>query len=105
MKSDRGRSFSGPYFFALRLNTERYSVCPRIKSESGKIRTRKTPNTDTFFAVSDAIPLKICYFMDIFGLVGFYNLCGFMFSIYKRKCLTISPFAETVGFKKRLNQF
>ena len=35
------RSFSDPYFPAFGLNMERYSVCE-------KIRTRKTPNTDTF---------------------------------------------------------
>ena len=41
MKNIRIRSFSGPYFPALGLNTERY----------GKIRTRKTTNTDIFHAV------------------------------------------------------
>ena len=29
---------------------ERYSVCLRIRSEYGKIWTRITPNTDTFYA-------------------------------------------------------
>ena len=33
------------------LNTERYSVSPRIQSKWSKMRTRKTPNTDTFHAV------------------------------------------------------
>ena len=33
--------FSGPYFPAFRLNTERYEVSVRIQSECGKIRTRK----------------------------------------------------------------
>ena len=42
------RSFCGPYFPAFRLNTERYSVSLRIQSECGEIRTRKTPNSDTF---------------------------------------------------------
>ena len=51
MKKVRIWSFSGPYFPELRLNTERYSVTLRIQSECGKIRTRKTPNTDTFLAV------------------------------------------------------
>ena len=36
------RSYSGPYFPAFGLNTQ---------SECGKIRTRITPNTDTFYAV------------------------------------------------------
>ena len=44
-KSLRIRSFSGPYFPAFGLNMDRYSEC-------GKIWTRKTPNTDTFYAVN-----------------------------------------------------
>ena len=45
-------SFSGPYFPAFGLNTEIYGVNLRIHSECGKIQTRKTPNTDTFYAVT-----------------------------------------------------
>ena len=41
LRSVRIQSFSGPYFPAFGLNTERYSLC-------GKIRTSKNPNTDTF---------------------------------------------------------
>ena len=41
------RSFSGRYFSTFGLNTEGYSVSFRIQSECVKIRTRKTPNTDT----------------------------------------------------------
>ena len=52
MKSVRIRNFSGPYFPAFGLNTDRYGISFRIQSECGKIRTRKTPNTDTFHAVS-----------------------------------------------------
>ena len=44
-------SYSGPHFPAFGLNTERYSVSIRIQSEFGKIRTRITLNTDTFYAV------------------------------------------------------
>ena len=44
-------SFSSPYFPVFGLNTE-YSVSHRIHSECEKIRTRKTPNTDTFYAVN-----------------------------------------------------
>ena len=47
----RIRSFSGPYFPAFGLNTERYTVSLRIQSEYRKIQTRITPNTDTFYAV------------------------------------------------------
>ena len=43
--------FSGPYFLAFRLNTERYGVSLCILSECGKIRTRKAPYFDTFHAV------------------------------------------------------
>ena len=51
LKSVWIRSFSGPYFPSFGLNTEKYGVSLRIQSECGKIRTRKTPNTDTFHAV------------------------------------------------------
>ena len=34
------------------LAMERYSVSFRIKSECGKIWTKKTPNTNTFYAVT-----------------------------------------------------
>ena len=44
-------SYSGLYSLALKLNTVRYSVSLRIQSECGKIRTRITPNMDTFYAV------------------------------------------------------
>ena len=47
IRSVRIRSYSGPDFPAFRLNTE-YN----IQYEYGKIRTRITPNTDTFYAVS-----------------------------------------------------
>ena len=33
-------------------DAERYEVCFRIQFECGKILTRKTPNTDNFYAVS-----------------------------------------------------
>ena len=52
MKSVGVQSFSGPYFPAFGLNTERYPLSLfYIQSECGKIRTRKTPNTDNFPAV------------------------------------------------------
>ena len=51
VKSVRIRSYSGPYFPAFGLNTERYEVSLRIQSERGKIRIRITPNTNTFCAV------------------------------------------------------
>ena len=54
VKSVRIRSFSGPYFPAFGLSTERYSVSLHIQSECGKMPTRKTPKTDTFHAVEMA---------------------------------------------------
>ena len=54
------RSSSGLYFPFLGLNTEGYGVSLRIQFEYGKMRTRITPNTDTFHAV------KACFlFKDI----------------------------------------
>ena len=47
-KRVRIRSYSGPYFPAFGLSTERYGVSLRIQSECGKIQTRITPDTDTF---------------------------------------------------------
>ena len=45
------RSFYGPYFPAFGLNTPtEYSVSLRISIKCGKIRNRKTLNTNTFHA-------------------------------------------------------
>ena len=51
VKSVRIRSYSGLYFPAFGLNRERYRVSLRIQSECGKLRTRITPNTGTFYTV------------------------------------------------------
>ena len=48
------RSYSGPYFLAFGLNTERYRVSLSIQFKCRKTRTRITPNTDT----SHALPWK-----------------------------------------------
>ena len=48
VKSVRIRSYFGPHFPTLGLNTERYGVSLRIQSECGKIRNRITPNTGIF---------------------------------------------------------
>ena len=66
VKSVRSRSYFGPYFPAFGLNTERYSHC-------GKIRTRITPNTDTFHAV--------ILFQRFFFSVGY---------IFKTQCFLIT---------------
>ena len=44
--------FPGAYCHASGLNTERYSASLQIHFECGKIRTRKTPNTDIFHIVA-----------------------------------------------------
>ena len=51
VKSLRIRSYSDPHFPTFGLDMERNSVSLRIQSECRKIRTRITPNTDTFYAV------------------------------------------------------
>ena len=50
VQSVRIWSFSDLYFPAFGPNTERYRVFLRIQSKCGKIRTRKTPHTETFQA-------------------------------------------------------
>ena len=45
------RTFSGPYFLAFGLHMEICGVNFRIQSKYGKIWTKKTPNTATFYAV------------------------------------------------------
>ena len=67
VKSVRIQSYSGPYFPAFRLNTERYFVSLRILYEYGKIRTRITPNTDTFHAVYVLVFTRVeCNMTNIF---------------------------------------
>ena len=51
VKSLRIWSYSGPYFPAFGLNTERYKVPLRFQSECGKVRTRINLNTDNFYAM------------------------------------------------------
>ena len=51
VKSVHASSYSGPYFPAFGLNTERYGVSLRIQSKCAKLRTRITPNTDISYAM------------------------------------------------------
>ena len=51
VKSVRSRNFSSPLFPAFGLYKERYSLSLRIQPKCGKIRTRKTPNKNAFYAV------------------------------------------------------
>ena len=50
VKSVRIRTYSGPHFPAFGLNTEIY-LSFRIQSQCVKMRTRITPNMDTFYEV------------------------------------------------------
>ena len=52
MKSVCILSYSGLYFPEIGLNTERYSAPLHIESKCGKTRTRVTPSTDIFYALS-----------------------------------------------------
>ena len=49
LKSDHICSYSGQHFLAFEQNTEIYFVSLHIQSECGKMRTRTTLNTDTFY--------------------------------------------------------
>ena len=62
MKSVRIQGFSGPYFPPFKLNTEIYSVNPRILSECRKIQTRKTAKTDNFYI----LPANTVYEFHLF---------------------------------------
>ena len=66
VKSVRIRSHSGPYLPAFRLNTERYGVSLRTQSECGKIRTRITANTDTFYVVRFITKRKVLIVLKSF---------------------------------------
>ena len=66
VKSVRIRSYSDLHFLTFGLNTEKYSISLRIQSECGKMRTRITPNTDTFHTV---IPLRfIIQMIDLLAI-------------------------------------
>ena len=61
VKSAHIRSYSGPYFPVC-------SVSLRIQSEYGKIQTRITPNTGTFYAVIVSLLLiSISSTVEYFG--------------------------------------
>ena len=76
VKSVSIRSFSGPYFPAFGLNSERYTITLRIQSECGKTRTRKTPDMGTFHAING---IKVRYLVKatIAGYLIFYRLILF----------------------------
>ena len=59
VKSARIWSSSGPYPQHLDQIWRDTEYPPRIQPKCRKIRTRRTPNTDTFHTVWDLIPLEI----------------------------------------------
>ena len=63
VKSLSIRSYCSPYFPAFGLDTERYFISLLIQSEYGKIRTRITRDTDTFYAVRSFRHFKIFFFI------------------------------------------
>ena len=67
VKSVHVRSYSGPYYLAFGLNAERYSISLPNQSECGKIRTRITPNTDTFHLLYETL-CEIWYHLFNFNL-------------------------------------
>ena len=77
VKSVGIRIYFGSHFSAFGLNTERYGLFLCIQSECGKMRTRITPNTDTFYAVdnlnvffSENTAKHSNVFLDRTGLIG-----------------------------------
>ena len=75
MKSVCVRSFSGRYFLEFGLNTERYGLSLRIQCECGKIRTRKTPNADTFHAENNSDNILGCLLLLL--KIACRQLCSF----------------------------
>ena len=51
-------SFPGPCFIVFGMNTKICPVYLRNRFECGKIQTRKTPSTDTFYAALSLTVLK-----------------------------------------------
>ena len=64
VKSVRIWSFSGPYFPALRMNTEWYGISLCILSECGKIRTRISPNRTRSTQWQEKFDIYFCVLFD-----------------------------------------
>ena len=60
------KNFSGPYFSAFGLNTERYLVSLHVQSECGKMRTKKN-SVFAHFSRSD----DVCNLLSIQKLEDF----------------------------------
>ena len=93
VKSVGIRSFSGPYFPAFGLNLERYGVSVHIQAECWKIWTRKSPNTDSFHAVS--FYLKNFFYNQLFcqNKFKFPTNCLFLRNSFKQIEITTVIFS------------
>ena len=77
-KVPKYREFSGPYFHTFGLNTERYSVSLRIKSECGKILY-----LDTFHAV------RIIFYWKVNKERFLLNLCNGAHCCLRLSCISL----------------
>ena len=64
--------FSGPHFASFGLNMKIYRVNLPVPSEWGRIRTRKTPKTDTFLH-SDLFTYRIIFSSLYYNMVIYCN--------------------------------
>ena len=105
VKSVRIRSYSGPHSPAFGL---RYSVSLHIQSECGKMRTRITPNTDTFYAENtkknendNLVAHKIKFFNKVrFMVSSLSNLAGNLGQeLRKGKCENCKSGLDYTAFK------
>ena len=100
VKSVHIRSFTGPCFPAFGLNTERYRVSLRIQPKCGKMRTSKTPNTDTFHVVTGNLFIltQCCILYRMLHcttneMTGFYMKCNTSGNILTRVLRKIFVFS------------
>ena len=99
----RFQSYSVRYFPVFGLETKRYLVSLRFQSEYGKVRTRITPNRDTFHAVQVLMTevyeieaqhiMKNCFFWVSFqniGTLDFFSLsCYLIFRSLHYECTIV----------------
>ena len=93
---------SGPGFSSFGLNTEIYRVNLCSQSKYGKMRTRKTPNTDTFHAVWSYLLKRLLKedFTSLFPVLLVFEkntgkICTFSFRIkvifnFKANCIMMN---------------
>ena len=97
-----------PHFPVFGLNTETYRVSLCIQSECGKMRTRITPNTETFHAVVIILELlqksnwskvsKAKKKMKVYGDIKVYGFCQIT---YAKNLTLIDTFFNFMGISSR----